>query len=37
MYREPQPEEYDTQEEYEEQLSAYEDYADAKYEESKDE
>lgn len=37
MSKEPRREDYDTDEEYEEQLSSYEDYADAKYEESKDE
>jgi hypothetical protein len=37
MSKEPQREHYDTDEEYEKQLGAYEDYADAKYEDSKDE
>lgn len=37
MNREPQREDYDSDEEYEQQLSAYEDKANADYEESKDE
>lgn len=36
MSREPNQEDYETEEEYDDALSAYEDYADAKYEERKD-
>ena len=34
--REPNPEDYTDEEEYDEAVSAYDDYADRKYDESKD-